>query len=48
MQAATGMYSGEAEYVTFASECACEGAVESWLQSVVDSMKAALQAEYKR
>ncbi|KAF6251999.1 flagellar outer dynein arm heavy chain beta [Scenedesmus sp. NREL 46B-D3] len=46
-KAATGMYSGEGEYVEFASECACEGPVETWLQSVVDSMKAAIQAEFK-
>jgi dynein heavy chain len=47
-QAATGMYSGEGEYVEFASECACEGPVEMWLQSVVDSMKTAIQAEFKK
>jgi dynein heavy chain len=42
------MYSGEGEYVEFAADCACEGPVETWLQSVVDSMKAAIQAEFKR
>lgn len=47
-QAAIGMHSGEGEYVEFASDCACEGPVEIWLQSVVDSMKAAIQAEFKR
>lgn len=48
LQSAIGMHSGEGEYVEFASECACEGPVETWLQSVVDSMKAAIQAEFKR
>lgn len=42
------MHSGEGEYVDFASDCACEGPVETWLQNVVDSMKAAIQAEFKR
>lgn len=41
------MYSGEKEYVKFAADCLCEGPVETWLQSVVDSMKAALSAEFK-
>ncbi len=36
------MYSGEREYVEFAGDCMCEGPVETWLQNVVDSMKAAL------
>ena len=31
----------------FARECICEGPVEVWLQSVVDSMRAALSAEFK-
>lgn len=48
VQAAIGMHSGEGEDVDFASECACEGPVETWLQSVVDSMKAAIQAEFKK
>jgi dynein heavy chain len=48
LQAAIAMHSGEGECVEFASECACEGPVETWLQSVVDSMKAAIQAEFKR
>eukprot|EP00882_Tetradesmus_deserticola_P009731 GHRQ01010278.1.p1 GENE.GHRQ01010278.1~~GHRQ01010278.1.p1 ORF type:complete len:796 (+),score=404.80 GHRQ01010278.1:482-2869(+) len=47
-KAATGMFSGEGEYVEFAADCACEGPVETWLQSVVDSMKAAIQAEFKK
>lgn len=45
---AIGMYSGEGEYVEFADDCICEGPVESWLQTVVDSMKAALLAEFRR
>jgi dynein heavy chain, axonemal len=38
---------GEGEYVPFAADCQCEGPVEVWLQSVVDSMRAALSAEFK-
>ncbi|KAK9866454.1 hypothetical protein WJX84_011662 [Apatococcus fuscideae] len=44
---ALGMYSGEGEYVQFASDCSCDGPVESWLQNVVDSMRAALSHEFK-
>jgi len=33
--------------VEFAGPCACEGAVEVWLQTVVDAMRAALSAEFK-
>ncbi|KAI8473051.1 MAG: flagellar outer dynein arm heavy chain beta [Monoraphidium minutum] len=47
-KAATGMYSGEGEYVEFVGDCLCDGPVETWLQSVVDSMKAGLAAEFKR
>lgn len=38
---------GEGEYVQFASDCSCDGPVESWLQNVVDSMRAALSHEFK-
>ena len=38
---------GEAEYVAFAEECSCDGPVESWLQNVVDAMRAALSHEFK-
>ena len=38
---------GEGEYVAFAEECSCDGPVESWLQNVVDSMRAALSHEFK-
>ena len=31
----------------FAGECLCDGPVEVWLQAVVDSMRAALSAEFK-
>eukprot|EP00891_Asterochloris_glomerata_P002883 jgi/Astpho2/2883/Aster-01037 len=44
---AVGMYSGEGEYVAFAADCSCDGPVESWLQNVVDSMRAALSHEFK-
>lgn len=44
---AIGMYSGEGEYVPFASDCLCDGPVEVWLQNVVDAMRAALSAEFK-
>jgi dynein heavy chain len=42
------MYSGEGEYVDFVDDCMCEGPVESWLQNVVDSMKAGLQMEFRK
>ncbi|KAL6747291.1 flagellar outer dynein arm heavy chain beta [Haematococcus lacustris] len=45
---AVGMHSGEGEYVEFADDCTCDGPVESWLQNVVDSMKAGLISEYRR
>lgn len=38
---------GEGEYVAFANECSCDGPVESWLQNVVDAMRAALSHEFK-
>jgi hypothetical protein len=38
---------GEGEYVAFAEECSCDGPVESWLQNVVDAMRAALSHEFK-
>ena len=41
------MHSGEGEYVEFSGECVCDGPVETWLQNVVDSMKFALQTEFK-
>ncbi|GBF97683.1 flagellar outer dynein arm heavy chain beta [Raphidocelis subcapitata] len=47
-KAATGMYSGEGEYVEFVGDCMCDGPVETWLQHVVDAMKAGLAAEFKR
>lgn len=46
-QVAIGMYSGEGEYVPFATDCACDGPVEVWLQRVVDAMRAALSAEFR-
>eukprot|EP00201_Polytomella_parva_P017476 CAMPEP_0175071536 /NCGR_PEP_ID=MMETSP0052_2-20121109/19298_1 /TAXON_ID=51329 ORGANISM="Polytomella parva, Strain SAG 63-3" /NCGR_SAMPLE_ID=MMETSP0052_2 /ASSEMBLY_ACC=CAM_ASM_000194 /LENGTH=4543 /DNA_ID=CAMNT_0016338719 /DNA_START=12 /DNA_END=13643 /DNA_ORIENTATION=- len=45
---ATHMHSGEGEVVEFAADCLCDGPVETWLQNVVDSMKLALQVEYKK
>lgn len=41
------MYSGEGEYVEFDEDCICDGPVETWLQTLVDSMKAALAAEFR-
>ena len=38
---------GEGEFVPFAGDCFCEGAVEVWLQNVVDAMRAAISAEFK-
>lgn len=46
-QIALGMYSGEKEYLQFDGECICDGPVETWLQTLVDSMKAALTAEFR-
>lgn len=40
-------FAGEGEYVAFADECSCDGPVESWLQNVVDAMRAALSHEFK-
>lgn len=45
---AIGMFSGEKEYVNFASDCSCDGPVEVWLQNVVDSMRAAVNHEFKK
>ncbi|KAF5834390.1 hypothetical protein DUNSADRAFT_8976 [Dunaliella salina] len=45
---ATHMHSGEGEVVEFDADCVCDGAVETWLQNVVDSMQMALRAEYRR
>lgn len=33
--------------MAFADECSCDGPVESWLQNVVDAMRAALSHEFK-
>ena len=33
--------------MAFAEECSCEGAVEVWMQNVVDSMRLGLSAEFK-
>lgn len=43
---AIGMYSGEKEYVPFAEDCICDGPVEIWLQTLVDSMRQALHYEF--
>ena len=43
---AIGMFSGEGEYVAFDTPCSCDGSVEVWMQRVVDSMRAALRAEF--
>mmetsp|Transcript_25005 Transcript_25005/g.85566 ORF Transcript_25005/g.85566 Transcript_25005/m.85566 type:complete len:4525 (+) Transcript_25005:136-13710(+) len=44
---AIGMYAGKpAEYIEFAQECLCDGPVETWLQTVVDTMRHALHEEY--
>eukprot|EP00854_Cymbomonas_tetramitiformis_P002137 gene2137-2836_t len=40
---AIGMYSKEKEYVDMDGEVSCDGAVESWLQNVVDGMRDALR-----
>lgn len=33
--------------MAFAKDCSCDGPVESWLQNVVNSMQAAIAAEFK-
>ena len=38
---------GEGCYLAFPEDCVCEGPVEVWLQNVVDSMRAAVSAEFK-
>ena len=38
----------QGQYVEFVQDCLCDGPVETWLQHVVDAMKAALAAEFKR
>ncbi|MEW5311809.1 MAG: hypothetical protein WDW38_003494 [Sanguina aurantia] len=45
---AISMTSGEGETVEFAGDCVCDGPVETWLQNVVDAMKAALVAEFRK
>ncbi|KAK3254170.1 Dynein beta chain, flagellar outer arm [Cymbomonas tetramitiformis] len=44
---AIGMYSKEKEYVDMDGEVSCDGAVESWLQNVVDGMRDALRLVFK-
>ena len=44
---AISMWSGEKENVAFSQKCACEGPVEQWLNVVVETMRAALFAEFK-
>lgn len=40
-----GMYSKEDEYVTFNETCDCSGQVETWLNRVLDSMRATVRHE---
>uniref|UniRef100_A0A671UPK5 Dynein axonemal heavy chain 11 n=1 Tax=Sparus aurata TaxID=8175 RepID=A0A671UPK5_SPAAU len=40
---AVGMYSKEAEYVPFQTECHCYGLVEAWLTCLEESMKACVR-----
>jgi dynein heavy chain len=40
---AIGMYSREDEYVDFTEPCQCVGAVETWLNRLVDTMRATLR-----
>eukprot|EP00227_Mantoniella_beaufortii_P011774 CAMPEP_0197579874 /NCGR_PEP_ID=MMETSP1326-20131121/3768_1 /TAXON_ID=1155430 /ORGANISM="Genus nov. species nov., Strain RCC2288" /LENGTH=4505 /DNA_ID=CAMNT_0043143449 /DNA_START=243 /DNA_END=13760 /DNA_ORIENTATION=+ len=46
-KSAISMWSGEKESVGFDVPCICDGPVETWLGSVVDTMRAALWAEFK-
>lgn len=43
---ALAMFDPKGERVNFADECMCEGPVETWLNGVVDAMKAALFHEF--
>eukprot|EP01135_Chromosphaera_perkinsii_P002940 Nk52_evm51s230 gene=Nk52_evmTU51s230 len=40
---AKGMYSKENEYVPFKDTCSCTGAVENWLNKLIDSMRESLR-----
>ncbi|XP_048343352.1 dynein axonemal heavy chain 9-like [Sphaerodactylus townsendi] len=40
-----GMYSKEEEYVSFSEPCDCSGQVESWLNRVLDHMRATVRHE---
>ncbi|XP_077967769.1 dynein beta chain, ciliary-like [Styela clava] len=40
---ALGMYSKESEYVDFFESCECAGAVETWLNRLLDSMRATVR-----
>ncbi|XP_066468990.1 dynein axonemal heavy chain 9 [Tiliqua scincoides] len=42
---ALGMYSKEEEYVSFSELCDCSGQVESWLNRVLDHMRATVRHE---
>ena len=40
---ATGMYSKDKEYVDLSEECHCQGAVETWLQRLLEHMQATVR-----
>ena len=40
---ATGMYSKDKEYVDLSEECHCQGAVETWLQHLLEHMQATVR-----
>jgi len=42
-KSATGLYSGEGEFVQLTQPFECEGAVENWLNGLVDSMRSTLK-----
>ena len=43
---ALGMYSKDGEYVNFAEPCKCVGQVESWLNTLLDTMQATIRHEF--
>ena len=48
LKTALGMFSAENEYVKFSEDCSCDGAVEFWLQTVIDTMAKTLSVQFKQ
>ena len=43
---ALGMYSKDGEYVDFDKPCVCVGQVESWLNTLLDTMHSTIRHEF--